>query len=120
MIEQREMALREQRNKIKNTAKRMIWVSFKKPTDKEHDASFHFRVGIQVFHNVRDLEFIQVKRWLENQYDAGILELNHESSEMIADDLYEVIASRYPNRDITVSISENGEDGCEIFYTTQN
>lgn len=144
MIEQREMALQEQRNKIKNAAKRMIWVQFQKEgihcypaagtdpklkTGDEYDVSFlslnhrhifHFRVGIKVFHNDRDLEFIQVKRWLENQYATGILELNHKSCEMMADDLYEVIANRYPNRDITISVSEDGENGCEIFYTTQN
>jgi hypothetical protein len=38
---------------------------------------------------------------------------------MISDDLYEIIATRYPNRDITISVSEDGENGCEIFYNTQ-
>jgi hypothetical protein len=77
-------------------------------------------VGIQVFHNDRDLEFIQVKRWLVNQYTNGTFELNHKSCEMISDDLYEIIATRYPNRDIAISVSEDGENGCEIFYNTQN
>jgi hypothetical protein len=39
---------------------------------------------------------------------------------MISDDLYEIIATRYPDRDITISVSEDGENGCEIFYNTQN
>jgi hypothetical protein len=144
MIEQRDMALQEERIKIKNTAKRMIWVTFQKEgvhcypqalndpslkTGDEYDVSFlgwphrhifHVKVGIQVFHNDRDLEFIQVKRWLVNQYTNGTLELNHKSCEMISDDLYEIIATRYPNRDITISVSEDGENGCEIFYNTQN
>ena len=140
MIEQREMALQEERNRIRNAARRMIWVTFQKEgihcypaalsdpklkTGDEYDASFlgwphrhnfAFKVGIQVFHNDRDLEFIQVKRWLENQYTNGTLELNHRSCEMIADELHEIIATRYPNRDIVISVSEDGENGCEIFY----
>jgi len=140
MIEQRALAMQEQRNKIKNSAVRMIWVTFQKEgihcypqalnnpslkTNDEYDVSFlgwphrhifHFRVGIQVFHNDRDLEFIQVKRWLENQYANGTLELNNKSCEMISDDLYETIATRYPSRNIVISVSEDGENGCEIFY----
>ncbi len=140
MIEQREMALQEERSKIRKTAKRMVWVTFQKEgihcypqalnnpnlkTNDEYDVSFlgwphrhifHFRVGIQVFHNDRDIEFIQFKRWLENQYTNNVIELNNKSCEMIADDLYETIATRYPNRDIVISVSEDGENGCEIFY----
>ena len=32
---------------------------------------FHFRVWIEVFHNDRDIEFIQFKRWLEVLYDGS-------------------------------------------------
>lgn len=140
MIEQREMALQEERSKIRKTAKRMVWVTFQKEgihcypqalnnpnlkTNDEYDVSFlgwphrhifHFKVGIQVFHNDRDIEFIQFKRWLENQYTNNVIELNNKSCEMISDDLYESIATRYPNRDIVISVSEDGENGCEIFY----
>jgi hypothetical protein len=72
---------------------------------------------MEVFHNDRDLEFIQVKRWLENLYAGNILELNHKSCEMISDDLYEVIATRYPNRNITITVSEDNENGATIFYS---
>jgi hypothetical protein len=143
MIEQRETALQEERNKISKSAKRMIWVTLQKEgihcypqalsnpslkTNDDYDVSFlgcphrhifHFRVGIQVFHNDRDIEFIQFKRWLENLYSNNVLELNNKSCEMISDDLYESIAIRYPNRDITISVSEDGENGCEIFYNQQ-
>jgi len=140
MIEQREMSLQEQRNKIKKNAARMIWVTFQKEgvhcypaalsdpklkTGDEYDVSFlgwphrhifHFKVAIQVFHNDRDIEFIQFKRWLENQYNNSVLELNHKSCEMIADDLYEVIATRYSGRKIVISVAEDNENGCEIEY----
>jgi hypothetical protein len=141
-MEQRENALQDTRNRVRKNAKRMIWVTFRKEgihkypaaatdpklaTGDEYDVSFlgtphrhifHFNVGIQVFHNDRDIEFIQFKRWLENLYVGGTLELNFKSCEMISDDLYEVIASRYPERDIEISIAEDGENGATIYYNT--
>jgi hypothetical protein len=139
MFEQREQALMEHRQVRKNSARRMIWVTFRKEgihlypaaatdpklkTDDEYDVSFlgtphrhifHFTVAIQVFHNDRDIEFIQFKRWLENLY-RGTLELNYRSCEMISDDLFEQIASRYPNRYIEITVAEDGENGATIFY----
>lgn len=141
-MEQREQALAEQRARIKDKAKRMIWVTFNKEgihrypaasTDPklasgdEYDVSFlgmphrhifHFKVGIQVFHNDRDIEFIQFKRWLENLYKEGTLELNFKSCEMISDDLYDQIASRYTGRDVEISVSEDNENGATICYNT--
>ena len=131
----------EKRQRIKEKAIRTIFVRFQKEgihcypaaatdpalaTGDEYDVSFlgtlhrhifHFEVTMEVFHNDRDLEFIQVKRWLENLYAGNILELNHKSCEMISDDLYEVIATRYPNRNITITVSEDNENGATIFYS---
>jgi hypothetical protein len=88
-----------------------------------HRHIFHFRVSIDVFHSDRDIEFIQFKRWLENLYSGTgpfnenqVLELNYKSCEMIADDLYLQIAARYPNRAVTIEVSEDGENGCSITY----
>ena len=140
MEEQREQALMEQRQRIKDRAVRMIFVRFQKEgihmypaaatdpklkTGDMYDVSFlgtphrhifHFEVTIEVFHNDRDIEFIQFKRWLENLYAGGTLELNYKSCEMISDDLYEQIASRYPDRDINITVSEDGENGATIYY----
>jgi hypothetical protein len=140
-MEQVLLAKQEKRNRIKEQAKRMIFVTFQKEgihmypaastdptlaTGDEYDVSFlgtphrhifHFNVAIQVFHNDRDIEFIQFKRWLENLY-RGTLELNHKSCEMIADDLYLAISNRYPDRDIHITVSEDGENGATIYYNT--
>lgn len=137
----RTYALQENRNLVKNSAKRMIWVTFQKEgihvypaaatdpklkTNDEYDVSFlgtphrhifHFTVAIQVEHSDRAIEFIQFKRWLENQYKDGILQLDYKSCEMIAEDLYDVIAIRYPNRDIQISVSEDGENGATLTFT---
>jgi len=126
--------------RIKTAAGRTIFVTFQKEgihcypaaatdpqlaTGDEYDVSFlgtphrhifHFRVGIDVFHNDRDIEFIQFKRWLENLYKDSILALDYKSCEMMADDLYLQIAARYPNRNITIEVSEDGENGCTINY----
>lgn len=139
-MNQREQSLMEQRVRIKDKAKRMIFVTFQKEgihmypaaatdpalkTGDQYDVSFlgtphrhifHFNVAIEVFHNDRDIEFIQFKRWLENLYAGGTLELNYKSCEMISDDLYEQIATRYPNRNIEITVSEDGENGATIYY----
>jgi len=131
---------RETVERIKAAAQRTIFVTFQKEgihcypaaatdpmlaTRDEYDVSFlgsphrhifHFRVAIDVFHNDRDIEFIQFKRWLENLYKDAILALDYKSCEMIADDLYVQIAGRYPGRNVTIEVSEDGENGCSIAY----
>ncbi len=135
-------ALAEKQNRISEQAKRMIWVTFQKEgihkypgadtdpklaTGDEYDVSFlgyphrhifHFKVAIQVFHNDRDIEFIQFKRWLENSFRDGVMKLDHKSCEMISDELYMYIANRYPDRDIEITVSEDGENGATIYYNT--
>lgn len=116
-------------------AERMIWIRFAKegihryPAALEdpkladvsflghpHRHMFHFKIAISVFHNDRDIEFIQFKRWCEGLYSGGTLELNYKSCEMIADDLYVQINLRYPGRHVIISVSEDNENGCEIVY----
>ena len=76
-----------------------------------HRHIFHFKVWLEVFHDDRDVEFIQFKRWLENLYQ-GQLQLDYKSCEMIADDLYQAINEKHPNRKIWIEVSEDGENGC--------
>jgi len=133
---------RETIDRIVQAAERKIWVTFRKEgihkypaaatdpalaTGDHYDVSFlgfphrhifHFRVWIDVFHNDRDVEFIQFKRWLEALYsgDQGILSLDYKSCEMISDDLYLQIAQRYPGRAVWIEVAEDGENGCLIKY----
>ena len=119
---------------------KMIWVTFRKEgihrypaaatdpnlaTGDEYDVSFlanehrhifHFRVWIGVAHNNRDIEFIQFKRWLENLYKDSILTLDHKSCEMMSDDLYDAISKKYPDREVWIEVSEDGENGSFIKY----
>ncbi len=131
---------RDQVERIKQNADRKIWVTFRREgvhcypaaatdpalaTGDEYDVSFlasphrhifHFRVWIDVFHNDRDIEFIQFKRWLDNLYRDSTLQLDYKSCEMIADDLYLQIADRYPGRAVWIEVAEDGENGCLIKY----
>jgi hypothetical protein len=135
---------RAQADRIMSQADRKIWVTFQREgihkypaaltdpdlaTGDEYDVSFlgyphrhifHFRVWIDVFHNDRDIEFIQFKRWclsLYNNQDA-VLSLDYKSCEMMADDLYIQITDRYPGRAVWIEVSEDGENGCLIRYET--
>jgi hypothetical protein len=140
MDQQRQQALAEGAIRIMDKAERKIWVTFRKEgihkypaaatdpalaTGDEYDVSFlanehrhifHFRVWIDVFHNDRDIEFIQFKRWLENLYSKDVLQLDFKSVEMLADDLYVNIAARYAKRAVWIEVSEDGENGCLIKY----
>jgi hypothetical protein len=137
-------AYQEKRARIKNEARRFIFVTFQKEgihcypaaatdpalaTKDEYDVSFlatphrhifHFKVWIEVEHLDRAIEFIQFKRWLENLYKEGTLELDYKSCEMMAEDLYDTIAIRYPDREIWIEVSEDGENGALLkFKLTQ-
>ena len=85
----------------------------------EHRHIFHFRVEIDVFHNDRDIEFLQFKRWLESLFSTGVLELDYKSCEMIADDIAEQIHVKYPNRCCIVSVAEDNENGCIKHYEVE-
>jgi len=119
---------------------KMIWVTFRKEgmhkypaaltdptlaTGDEYDVSFlgyphrhifHFKVWIGVTHDDRDIEFIQFKRWLENLYKEGTLQLDYKSCEMMSQDLYDSISQKYPNREVWIEVSEDGENGSFIKY----
>lgn len=140
-MEQNIQAMTEKRQRIKDKAIRTIFVRFQKEgihkypaaatdpalaTGDEYDVSFlatphrhifHFEVTVEVEHSDRAIEFIQFKRWLENLYKGGTLALDYKSCEMIAEDLYEVIATRYPDRTIHIEVSEDNENGARLTFT---
>jgi len=85
-----------------------------------HRHIFHFRVQIEVTHDDRDIEFIQFKRWLERLYSQGTLELDYKSCEMMAEDLATEIMNKYPNRNMVLDVSEDGENGAKIEYVVHS
>ena len=136
----RAEALKQAMTKQLEKSSKMIWVTFKKEgihkypaalddpklaTGDEYDVSFlgyphrhifHFKVWIEVFHDDRDIEFIQFKRWLENLYKDDVIQLDYKSCEMISDDLFKQIQKRYPERSVHIEVSEDGENGSITKY----
>ena len=132
---------REEDRKVymESSVKRSIWVTFRKegihlyPAAKDdpalatgdwddvsflgvaHRHIFHFKVRIEVQHNDRDIEFIQFKRWLERLYDDSVIELNHKSCEMIADDLYEQISAKYPGHLLRLMLPKTAKTAVQYF-----
>jgi hypothetical protein len=138
--ERRDQALTEGLSK----ASKMIWVTFRKEgmhkypaaledpklkTGDEYDVSFlgyphrhtfHFKIAIEVFHDDRDIEFIQFQRWILSLYDQGTLQNDFKSCEMMSDDLYVQITKKYPGRKIEIDVSEDGENGSHAVYERNN
>ena len=146
-------AMREQATAEQvRTSKRMIWVTFQKEGIHKYPAAlddpklatgdwddvsflgyphrhmFHFRVSIEVFHDDREIEFIQFSRWLQRLYSMGaseedsqtghtVLELDYKSCEMIADEMFLKIREKYgSNREVHIEVSEDGENGCVVTF----
>ena len=84
-----------------------------------HRHMFHFSVMIEVTHDNRDIEFIQLKRYCEGLYNDGVLQLNSKSCEMIATELADTLEKKYPGRDISVDVSEDDENGSIIVRTNK-
>ena len=113
-------------------SKDFIWVTFQKegihkdPAAENipgveflaypHRHMFHFRVELEVMHDDRDVEFILFKRELEALYDEGTMQLDYKSCEMMARELAKYITENYPDRDVAIEVSEDGENGCRLSF----
>jgi hypothetical protein len=121
------------------SATRRVWVTFQRAgfhrypaaeTDpaladvsylaQRHRHLFKFKVSIEVFHANRDCEFHQVLNFCEGLFDNRHIEIDFKSVEMLADDLYGQLALQYPNRRISIEVSEDGECGCVVDYPAMN
>ena len=119
--------------------KRWIWVTWQQKgfhkypaaitEEKLHDVAylgnrhrhlFKFKVQIEVFHDDRELEFHQVLNFCESLYANKELDIDYKSVEMLANDLHSMLHNKYPNRDMVITVSEDGECGCTIEYPLNN
>ena len=122
-------ATKESCSVIKTSSK--IWVTFAKhgmhcypdaPDEvaylrQPHRHLFQFKVTLGVVHDNRDVEFHMLQNWLMSLFDQGDLELDYQSCEMLARGLATKVGDRYPDRAITVEVSEDGECGAIIDVT---
>ena len=84
-----------------------------------HRHIFNIKTKIEVFHDDRELEFIMVKRNINNFInsclnDEGYFFMENLSCEQFADKLYEYLIKEYGQRKITIEVSEDDEN-CAIF-----
>lgn len=84
-----------------------------------HRHIFEVVVEITVDHDDRDIEFImmkhQVDRWLSKHQDQnGVWEMGRQSCEDVAVKLLQYLHEVYPHRWISVSVYEDGENGCTV------
>ena len=126
----RETIAEQSREEVLRRVKKNIWVTFQKegihkypdaPDEVDflrypHRHMFHFKVQIEVYNDDRDIEFFIFKRWLESLYADNILQLDYKSCEMMADDLAKQIKDKYPGRQLSIDVSEDGENGCHVEY----
>ena len=137
----KEEQMNDNINNAMNEAQRSIWVTFTKEgvhmypgadTDPKlatgdwddvsflgypHRHMFHFRVSIEVFHDDREIEFIQFSRWLQRLLSENVMTLDYKSCEMIADEMFLKIRERYgSNREVHIEVSEDGENGCVVTF----
>tara|TARA_R110000868_G_scaffold374623_1_gene639116 strand:+ start:137 stop:607 length:471 start_codon:yes stop_codon:yes gene_type:complete len=137
----REEALKDKMRTQLTNSTRMIWVTFQKEGIHKYPAAlddpklatgdwddvsylgyphrhmFHFKVSIEVFHDDREIEFIQFSRWLQRLFSENVMTLDYKSCEMIADEMFVAISTKYgSNRDVHIEVSEDGENGCVVTF----
>lgn len=77
-----------------------------------HRHMFHITCYVEQFHDNRDIEYIQFKRWLESSIASFI---NDKSCEQLAMAIKDIIHGKYGyNRKINVEVTEDGENGAFI------
>lgn len=79
-----------------------------------HRHLFYFKVYVGVGHLDRQIEFILLKRELQNLYGSQ-LNANNKSCEMLANELMDYLNINYPDRPAKVYVFEDNENGalCE-------
>jgi len=86
-----------------------------------HRHLLHITAEIEVFNDDRELEFIIVKRGLTKYLDTlNLTEVSNTSCETLGRGILLYLTSHYgANRDMTITVSEDGENGSILKYTKE-
>jgi hypothetical protein len=83
-----------------------------------HMHYFHIKVWVEVSHTNRQVEFIQLRRWLNKEYFASEpINFGNNSCEMIAHDLINALTEKYPGCELKVDISEDNINGALVEFS---
>ena len=87
----------------------------------QHRHLFHFKVGVSVSHDDREVEFHMLQNWLMGLYKGFTLYLNSKSCEMVCSELLTNLQVKYgTHRYYNIEVSEDNECGATLEYTPQN
>lgn len=86
----------------------------------EHRHLFKFKIYLEVYGDNRDVEFIMFKREVEDIINNMFTNLKEKSCEMISNYLHGEIFKLYPDRDMLIEVSEDGENGSMYHYNKQD
>lgn len=84
-----------------------------------HRHIFNVEVEMEVFHDDRELEFVIVKRDL-NRFLFGKPFGICSSCEQMASEIVRFLIGAYGERQITVGVFEDGENGGKVCYEREN
>lgn len=76
-----------------------------------HRHIFYITIEIEQFHNDRDIEYVNFKRWIEKRISSNLKE---KSCEMLAEKIIDIIHKKYKNRQIKVKVLEDNENGAVV------
>lgn len=80
-----------------------------------HRHEFHVKVKVEQFHDDREVEYLTLKREVDDILETFPSDLGESSCEMIAKDIIYVLHKRYDNdRDYRVEVFEDGENGAVV------
>ena len=82
-----------------------------------HRHEFHVEVKVEQFHDDRDVEYIMLKRKVDDIINEWPHDLDTTSCEMMCDDLYQALSAHIEGeRAYVVKVFEDGENGAEVHY----
>lgn len=84
---------------------------------EKHRHEFHVEVKVEQFHDDRDVEYIKLKRKVDEIIDGWPYNLGERSCEMMCDDLHQALSAHIESkRSYVVKVFEDGENGAEVHY----
>ncbi len=83
----------------------------------KHMHYFSIKVWVEVTHSNRDIEFIQLRRWLDKIYGFKTIDFGSKSCEMMCNDLFAQLLMKYPHSSFKIDISEDNINGAFLEYT---
>jgi hypothetical protein len=80
-----------------------------------HRHVFHITVAVSVKHTDRDVEFITLRKDVDNYFQSRSKQFGPESCEMIADRVQTYLEKK-DYRVTRVTVSEDNENGATVYY----